>query len=114
MKMNAKAIFTLSMMGKTPRAIASFRPGCPIYAITPNEMTARQLGLDWGITPIVVDPDNTPDEMINLGIDYAKANNYVTDDDIVVLGGSDTYDYKNRLYKNDVASCKTLGGIFRI
>jgi pyruvate kinase len=30
MKMNAKAIFTLSMMGKTPRAIVSFRPGCPI------------------------------------------------------------------------------------
>ena len=110
MQTNAKAIFSLSAHGNTPKAISSFRPNCDIIAITPDSTTARQMNLIWGVTPIVVDKDFA-DQMISNGIEISKKNKYVVSDDIAVIGGSDTYDYHN---KTSFKSYKTVGGICKI
>ena len=47
MNMNAKAIFTYTESGDTPRILSSFTPACPIYAVTQNEKTYRQLALSF-------------------------------------------------------------------
>ena len=52
MEMQAKAIFAYTQTGNTPKMVASFLPSCPIYAITNNEKTYRQLSLCWDTTPI--------------------------------------------------------------
>ncbi len=111
MQSNADAIFSLSLGGHTPIAISSFKPKCPIYAITPNASTARQLNVSWGITPILVKESDNPIEMINEGLKFAKENNYIFEGQTVVIGESDTYTKANNL---DVSICKNIGGIYMI
>lgn len=108
MQVNAKAIFSLSAHGNTPLALSSFKPGCPIYAITSNIHTASQLNLIWGVTPILVPYYDSPEEMIRIGIEKAKEYGYVNSGDTVIIGGSDTHD------KTQFSSGKTLGGIYTI
>lgn len=111
MQTNADAIFSLSSGGHTPMAISSFKPKCPIYAITPNVSTARQLNVSWGITPILVKESANQFDMINEGIKIAKENNYIFEGQTVVIGESDTYAKTNDL---NVSISKNIGGIYVI
>ena len=111
MESNAKAIFALSSGGNTLNAIASFRPACPVYLITPNEVTARQLSMTWGVYPIVVQESDIASDMIREGIEIAKGCNYIFDDDVIVIGESDTYNKTNLL---GVSASKNIGGIYTV
>lgn len=108
MQVNASAIFSLSSHGNTPISIASFKPGCPIYAITSNMHTASQLNLAWGVTPILVQYNDSSEEMIKTGISKAKEYGYIKSGDTVIIGDSDTHD------RSGFASGKTLGGIYTV
>ncbi len=110
MQTEANAIFSLSAHGNTPKAISSFRPYCDIIAVTPDEITARQMNLIWGVTPIFVDKDYA-DVMISNGINIAKDLGHVKSGDCAVISGSDTYDYHNN---SSFKQYKTIGGICRI
>ncbi len=109
MQSNADAIFSLSSGGHTPVAISSFKPKCPIYAITPNLATARQMNASWGITPILVSESENPIDMINEAIKIAKENNYIFEGQTIVIGESDTYTKSSKL---DVSISKNIGGIY--
>jgi pyruvate kinase len=83
--LGATAILTPTSSGGTARRVASYRPGAPIIAVSPNLATVRQLMLCWGITPIFVEQFTTTDEMI------ARAKAAVLDrglarvDDMVII-----------------------------
>ena len=109
MQSNADAIFSLSAGGNTPLAISSFKPRCPIYAITPHPSTARQLSTCWGITPILVAPNDDPMKMINEGLKFAKENNYIFEGQTIVIGESDTFTKASSL---SVSISKNIGGIY--
>ena len=109
MQSNADAIFSLSASGNTPMAISSFKPKCPIYAITPNISTARQLNACWGITPILVNKNDNPLEMIKEGLVIAKENNYIFEGQTIIIGESDTYTKTSNL---GVTISKNIGGIY--
>lgn len=112
MEMNAKAIFTYTETGDTPRTVASFLPACPIYALTYNEKTYRQLALTWGVTPILIKGKQSPDKVITQGIEEAKKRGYVQEEDIVVLAGGAS------ILKSRDNSCaamnRTIGGVLKI
>ena len=63
MNMNASAIFAYTETGDTPRMLSSFTPECPIYAVTTNEQTYRQLTLSWGVYPILLESKSTINEL---------------------------------------------------
>lgn len=109
MKVNAKAIISVSAGGHTPRAIASFKPACPIIAITPNPTTARRLNAVWNVTPILVKETENESEMIKEAIAYAKEAEYISEGDTVIIGESDTYSKANNL---GVTTSKKVGGIY--
>ena len=109
MQTEAKAIFSLSSGGHTPKSIASFKPACPIYAITPKASTARLLNSVWGVTPILVNEADNEEEMIKSALQIAKENNFIFDGDTVIIGESDTYSKPNLL---GVSSSKKVGGIY--
>ena len=111
MEAHAKAIFALSAHGNTLNAIASFKPSCPVYLITPDEITGKQLSLTWGVYPIVVNSSEDYSEMIREGIEIAKGYNYIFDGDVVIIGESDTYNKTNRY---GVSSSKNIGGIYTV
>ena len=51
----AAAIVAITKAGKTPRMLASMRPGAQILAATLSQHTAAQLSLTWGVTPCVTE-----------------------------------------------------------
>lgn len=112
MEMNAKAIFAYTETGNTPRTIASFLPCCPIYALTSNEKTYRQLALAWNTTPILIKDKTKPNDIISEGIEEAKKRGYVQEGDIVVIAGGASI-----LSSHDTDSSamnRTIGGVLKI
>lgn len=111
LRKDAKAIFSVSSGGHTPAAIASFKPDCPVFAITPNAATARKMSAIWGVTSILVPESDDENELIRLGLIEAKEAGYISDGDTVIIGESDTY-AKNKLL--GVSQSKKVGGIYII
>ena len=89
MNMHAAAIFAYTEAGDTPRMVSSFTPDCPIYAVTTNEITYRQLALSWGVYPILFEPENNINKLLTKAINKIKAEGKLNDgDDIVIAGGA--------------------------
>ena len=110
-KLDAKGIFAYTECGDTPKTLAGFMPSCPIFAVTKNIKTFRQLALVNNVIPILVN-ENELDakEVIAKGIEKAKANNYVSDGDVVAIAGGE------KILKGYESSDmnRTLGGIIRV
>lgn len=109
MEMKAKAIFAYTETGDTPRTVASFLPSCPIYALTNNEKTYRQLALAWNTTPILIKDTSKPNDVIAKGIEEAKKQGYVQEGDIVVIAGGASI-----LSNHEEAMNRTIGGVLKI
>lgn len=112
MEMKAKAIFAYTETGNTPRMIASFLPACPIYALTNNEKTYRQLALIWNTTPILIKDKTKPNDIISEGIEEAKKHGYVQEGDVVVIAGGASI-VSNKDICNDAMN-RTIGGVLKI
>lgn len=84
---NAKAIIAYTNTGDTSRTVSSFGPECPIFAITQNERTYRQLGLCWNIIPKLFPNQETIDQLVSLGITTLKQENFLQKGDAVVIAG---------------------------
>ncbi len=110
--MKATAIFAYTQTGDTPRMVASFLPECPIYAVTTNLKTYKQLALAWNIKPILITNKENPNDVIEEGIKKAKQEEYVKEEDIVVIAGGasilSTHDEKNNTMN------RTIGGVLKI
>jgi pyruvate kinase len=63
-QMNLATIAVVSESGGAARLMSEYRPAARILALTTNEITYRRLALYWGVTPILVSPTATTDEMI--------------------------------------------------
>ena len=95
-----------------PRKVASFGPECPVFAITQNEITYRQLGLCWNITPKIFKPQETIDELLHVGINKLMEEKYLQKGDKVVIAGG-----KKALMNfepEEVALNSAIGGIIEI
>lgn len=109
MEMNAKCIFAYTYTGDTPRILASFSPACPIYAVTKNETTYKQLSLTWGVYPILLKDIEEINDMLQEAIDIMKKDGKIHSNDVVVIaGGASIIE----------SSCKeinrTLGGVLKV
>ena len=83
----AKAIIAYTNTGDTSRMLSSFGPECPIFAITENEATYRQLGAAWNITPKLFPHQDSIDKLVYLGIDTLKKEGFLQKGDKVVIAG---------------------------
>lgn len=108
-EMNAKAFVAYTEGGDTPRTIASFLPECPIYAITANERTYRQMALGWGIIPILIKADVNPKELISMGIEQLKEDGTLLKGDIIAIAGGNLIVENSKNVIN-----RTIGGVLRI
>jgi len=86
-QLEASAIIAVTRKGVTAESMANYRPAIPIIAVTPCEMTWRQLNLNWNVMP-VIDKDQflIEDEYdFDSAIKTAKDLNLVSKDDMVVM-----------------------------
>ena len=110
MRMDAKAIFAYTHTGRTVKNLAGFLPKCPIYAITDNRITYKQLGLIFGVRPIYVETKDSIENMIKEGVDIVKQVGAIKEEDLVaVAGGASILEDGDNHSMN-----KTIGGILKI
>lgn len=85
--LNAAAIIAVSKTGYTSREVSRFRPTCPIICVTSSPEAFRQMGLNWGVTPLMGEEKSTAEELFNHAIEVAKKSGKVKKGDTVILVG---------------------------
>ena len=83
---NADAIVCSTTSGLTAKLISSYRPACPVIAISPSEYVARGLSINYGIIPVYTKMMTSTDELVELS---KKAYRVMLDRDegkIVIVG----------------------------
>jgi pyruvate kinase len=63
--MKLKTIVTVSDSGGAARLVSEYRPEASIICLTTNETTFRRLALVWGVTPVMIGPSATTEELID-------------------------------------------------
>ena len=109
---DAQAIVTYTQTGDMAREVASFGPECPVYAITSNKVTYRQLGLCWSIKPILININRSIDEVLHVGLNKLVEEKYLKKGNKVVIAGGKKA-LKN-LTEEEVAINSAIGGIIEI
>ncbi|WP_315072303.1 pyruvate kinase [uncultured Clostridium sp.] len=84
-ELEAAAVITSTQTGATAKRISQCRPECPIIAVTPDEVVARQLAFSWGVYAIVADKMVSTDELLEKSVEIAKNHEFVKSGDTVVI-----------------------------
>jgi pyruvate kinase len=84
-ELNAKAIISFSMSGKTGKLISKQRPGCPVYVFTPSIRTYNRLALVWGVTPLIVPAVKNTQHLIDLAEKILIKKKVVKKNDVIVI-----------------------------
>jgi pyruvate kinase len=84
-EVGASAILVPTWAGETPLRVASRRPTQPVIALTHEPRVRRRLALAWGTIALPVPEVDTVDEVIATSIRAARAAEYVTAGDLVVV-----------------------------
>lgn len=84
-EVDAKAIISFSLSGKTSRAISKHRPFMPIYSFTPFRKNYNRLALIWGLTPLLVKPIKDTKSLIAESIEVLVDKKYIKKNDLVII-----------------------------
>ena len=85
MDLNASAIITVSMSGRTATMISKYKPNCTIIGCSVNPRVCRQLSLSWGVEPLLIEKEETADELFESAAKAAAKAGLVKKGDIVVI-----------------------------
>ena len=67
----APAIIVITRSGFSARLVSSYRPSVPVFAITTDPRTYRQLGAVWGVRPVYAEGIKVSyGELARFGMDY--------------------------------------------
>lgn len=85
LSIQASYIACFTQSGSTARLIAKFRPSVPIIAFSPLESVVRYLALSWGVTPILIDPQESVDQLLAYAPQYLQEHGLVKEGETVVI-----------------------------
>jgi pyruvate kinase len=63
--MKLRTIVTVSDSGGAGRLVSEYRPEANIVNLTTNEVSYRRLALVWGVTPVLIGPSATTEELLD-------------------------------------------------
>jgi pyruvate kinase len=63
--MKLKNIVVVSESGGAARLVSEYRPEANIICLTQNEVTFRRLAAFWGVTPVLIGPSATTEELVD-------------------------------------------------
>jgi len=63
--MKIRTIAVVSESGGAARLVSEYRPDAGIVCLTTNEVSFRRLALFWGVTPILIGPSATSEELVD-------------------------------------------------
>jgi pyruvate kinase len=82
---SATAMVCYTSSGATARRIARERPSVPLLAMSPSQITARRMGLLWGVHPVHSRDVSSFEEMVEKGKRMALRHNIAKGGDRIVL-----------------------------
>ncbi len=82
---DASSIITVTKSGTTARMISRYRPQCPIIGCTPVIKSFYQMGLSWGVEPVMIYEETSTEELFAEAVDKTKRKGLVKDGETVVL-----------------------------
>ena len=103
-ELHAKAIVAPTLTGITASMIAKYRPRTNIFALSPSQVTTRQMMLYWGVTPVWARRAETTDELFESSLEELKSLGYVDAGDLCII----TAGVLNRLLKQQVANSTNI------
>ena len=103
-ELHAKAIVAPTLTGITASMIAKYRPRTHIFALSPSQVTTRQMMLYWGVTPVWARRAETTDELFESSLEELKSLGYVDAGDLCII----TAGVLNRLLKQQVANSTNI------
>lgn len=82
---DAKVIVSFSSQGTTSNRICHQRPRARVLSMTDNEILYRQLNLNWGTTPLLINKIGSLSEIVEASISWLKENSWVEKGDKVLI-----------------------------
>lgn len=105
---NARAIISFSISGRTSMLIANRRPSRPIYSFAPYTKTYNRLSLVWGVVPLIISSLEDTQLLIEEGEKILQQKKLIKKKDIIVIAtglalrsGSTNIIKIHRVGKND-------------
>mgnify|MGYP001313143243 FL=1 len=86
-KQGIKKIITMTHSGSTARMVSRYRPGAEIIAMTPFKEICRQLGIIWGVRPLLVRDYNTSDDIPLIANEILMLNKILRKNEKYVITG---------------------------
>lgn len=83
--LNAAAIITVTKSGRTARMVSKYRPATPIVCGCLTAKVYRQMGLCWGIHPLLLEEKNNADDLFDYAVDATEKAGYIAKGDVVIL-----------------------------
>lgn len=83
--LNAAAIITVTKSGRTARMVSKYRPATPIVCGCLTPKVYRQMGLCWGIHPLLLEEKNNADDLFDYAVDATEKAGYISKGDVVIL-----------------------------
>lgn len=83
--LNAAAIIAVSKSGRTARMVSKYRPASPIIGACLTEKVYRQLGLSWGVVPLLLEKKEEAEELFEYAVDTAEKAGLIEKGDVVVI-----------------------------
>lgn len=81
----AKAIVTVTESGRTAQALSKLRPDIPIIAIVSDEKLYNQLGINWGILPLLADRFGSLEELYAASVNLSKETGLINEGETIVI-----------------------------
>ena len=83
--LRAAAILVPTFSGRTASAVARLRPRRPIVALTHKDWAMRQLALEWGVTPLLIEESPNIEQLWSESIKAAREAGFIESGDRVVI-----------------------------
>src|SRR5436309_543143 len=83
--LRARAMLVPTFTGKTASAVARLRPRRPIIGLSHHDWAVRQMALEWGVTPRLIDESANVEDLWDSSLEAARESGLVTEGDTVVI-----------------------------
>lgn len=85
MTLGAAAIITVTMSGFTAGTISRYQPKCQIIGCTIDDVVFKQLGMMWGVKPLLIGKEDTAEQLFEAAVKASVEAGYVKKGDKVVI-----------------------------
>ncbi|MBR5128188.1 MAG: pyruvate kinase [Roseburia sp.] len=83
--LNAAAIITVTKSGRTARMVSKYRPATQIICGCLTQKVYRQMGLTWGVRPLLLEEKTTAEGLFDYAVDETEKAGFISKGDVVII-----------------------------